>query len=112
MIMYIVFSLALSLALCMVVHEGGHYAAARWFGRRLVFRFAWGRFYVPRFVWNMPDLEYRKQRIIALAGFAAEALVAALLASFGFPWMAVCFFAHLAAYPFYSDERYNDLKWL
>lgn len=92
-------------------HEGGHYIAARCFGKHIKFRFAWGRFYVPRYIWNMPVMEYRKQRIVAAAGFGTEALVAAILAAFGWPWMAVCFAIHFVAYPFYAGEA-NDFKWL
>lgn len=97
--------------LCFLVHEGGHYLAALCFGRRLRFRFAWGRFYVPRYIWNMPALERGKQRIIAAAGFCAEAAVAGILAALGWPWMAACFIVHFCAYPLYAGEA-SDFKWL
>ena len=42
--------LILAILLVFFVHEGGHWMAARLFGKRLKFRFAWGRFCVPRFV--------------------------------------------------------------
>ena len=35
-----------------LIHEGGHYLAARFFGKKLRFWFAWGHFGVPRFVWD------------------------------------------------------------
>ena len=41
--------LAIAILLAGAIHEGGHYWAARFFGKRLKFRFAWGRFGVPRF---------------------------------------------------------------
>ena len=91
-------------------HEGGHYLAALCFGKHIKFRFAWGRFYVPRYIWNMPAMEYRKQRIVAAAGFGTEAFVAAILAALGWPWMAVCFAVHFVAYPFYAGGT-SDFKW-
>ena len=65
-------SCVLSILLAGAIHEGGHYLAARFFGHRLRFRFAWGRFSVPRFVWNMPyffPTEMWKAKVIAAAGF-------------------------------------------
>lgn len=107
--MYFIFFI-LMLAFCFAIHEGGHYLAALCFGKSIKFRFAWGRFYVPRYIWNMPVMEYRKQRIVAAAGFGTEALVSAILAAFGWPWMAVCFAVHFVAYPFYAGEA-SDFKW-
>ena len=46
--------LILAILLAFFVHEGGHWMAARLFGKRLKFRFAWGRFYVPRLVSGGP----------------------------------------------------------
>lgn len=100
----------LALALCLCVHEGGHYLAALCFRKRIKFRFAWGRFYVPRYIWNMPVMERWKQRIVAATGFGAEAFVAAILAAFGWPWMLFCFAAHFITYPFYAGEA-SDFKW-
>ena len=96
--------------LCFLTHEGGHYLAALCFGRRLRFRFAWGRFYVPRFVWDMPHMERWKQRVVAVAGFWAEAFVAGALRGCGWPWMAGAFVVHLAAYPFYAGAA-SDWRW-
>ena len=107
--------LILAILLVFFVHEGGHWMAARLFGKRLKFRFAWGRFYVPRLVWNMPYLPKGKQRIIAVAGFGLEFLVAGvLLASFphGFGrWVASVALAHLVLYQFYAGQE-SDFKWL
>lgn len=107
----IVAYLVLCFVLCFVVHEGGHYLAARYFGRKLKFRFAWGKYYVPRYIWDMPHLEYSKQRIIAMSGFGAEALVAGILALLGWPWMGGAFVAHFVAYPLYAGNA-SDLNWI
>ena len=71
--------LLLAILLAGGVHEGGHYWAARFFDKRLQFRFAWGRFGVPRFVWEMPHFfptEMWKAKVIAAAGFGAELFAA------------------------------------
>lgn len=107
--MYFIFFI-LMLAFCFAIHEGGHYLAALLFGRRLKFRFAWGKYYVPRYIWDMPVLDRRKQRVIAAAGFGAEALMAGILAAFGWPWMAGVFVAHFVAYPLYAGNA-SDFKW-
>lgn len=99
-----------AVALCVLIHEGGHYAAALSFGRRIRFRFAWGKFCVPRYIWDMPVLDWRKQRIIAAAGFGAEAVAAGILAALGWPWMGGVFVAHFVAYPFYAGDA-SDFKW-
>ena len=108
--------LILAILLVFFVHEGGHWMAARLLGKRLKFRFAWGRFCVPRFTWTMPYLPKSKQRTVALAGFVTEFLVAgALLASFphGFGrWVAGVALAHLVSYRFYAGESESDFKWL
>lgn len=101
----------ISLILCFLTHEGGHYLAAICFGERLKFRFAWGRFYVPRYIWNMPQMERWKQRVVAAAGFATEGLVAVILAAFGYWPILVCFTVHFLAYPVYCGNA-NDFKWL
>ena len=102
--------LALCFVLCFVVHEGGHYGAALCFGRRIKFRFAWGRYCVPRYVWDMPQMERSKQRVVAAAGFAAEAIVAGILAALSWPWMAGAVLLHFVAYPLYAGEA-SDFKW-
>ena len=106
-----VLDIAFSILLCLLTHELSHYFAALCFGHRLRFRFAWGRFYVPRFVWTMPKMERWKQRVVALAGFCGEGFVAGALCGAGWPWMALAFAAHLAAYPFYAGDA-SDFKWM
>ena len=109
-------ALVIAVLLAGAIHEGGHYLAARFFGHRLRFRFAWGRFGVPRFVWNMPHFfptEMWKAKVIAAAGFGAEFLAAiVLLAAWrGFGrWYAGAALAHLVAYPWYAGEA-SDFKW-
>ena len=99
-----------------VIHEGGHYWAARFFGKRLKFRFAWGRFGVPRFVWDMPHFfqcEMWKAKVIAAAGFGAELLAAVVLLAawheFG-RWYAGVAVAHFIAYWWYAGET-SDFRW-
>ena len=99
-----------------VIHEGGHYLAARFFGHRLRFRFARGRFGVPRFIWDMPifyQCEMWKAKVIAAAGFVAELFAAVVLLAawheFGL-WYAGVAVAHLIAYRWYAGEA-SDFKW-
>ena len=108
--------LALSILLAGVIHMGGHSLAARFFGHRLRFRFAWGRFGVPRFVWDMPHFfhcEIWKAKVIAAAGFGTELYAAVVLLAawreFGL-WYAGVALAHLVAYPWYAGEM-SDFKW-
>ena len=63
----------------------------------------------------MPYLPKGKQRIIALAGFVAEFLVAGVLLvawphGFG-RWVAGVALAHLVSYRFYAGQE-SDFKWL
>ena len=108
--------LAVAVFAAFVIHEGGHYLAARFFGKRLQFRFAWGRFGVPRFVWEMPHFfptEMWKAKVIAAAGFGAEFLAAVVFLAawreFGL-WYAGVAVAHLAAYRWYAGEA-SDFRW-
>ena len=102
--------LFISLILCFLTHEGGHFLAALCFGHHISFRFAWGRFYVPRYIWYMPKMERWKQRVVAAAGFAVELIVALALAAGGFQLMLPCAAVHLCAYSFYAGEA-SDFKW-
>lgn len=99
-----------------LIHEGGHYLAARFFGKKLRFWFAWGRFGVPRFVWDMPHFfqcECWKAKVIAAAGFGAELLAAVVFLAawrgFGL-WYAGVAMAHLAAYRWYAGKD-SDFRW-
>lgn len=108
--------LVLATLIACVIHEGGHYLAARFFGKRLKFRFEWGRFGVPRFVWDMPHFfqcEMWRAKVIAAAGFGAELFAAVVLLAawheFG-RWYAGVAVAHLIAYRWYAGET-SDFKW-
>ena len=108
--------LILATLIACVIHEGGHYLAARLFGKRLRFRFAWGRFGVPHFVWDMPHFfqyECWKAKVIAAAGFGAELLAAVVFLAawrgFGLCYAGVAM-AHLAAYRWYAGED-SDFRW-
>ena len=102
----------------MAIHEGGHYAAARRFGKRLKYRFEWGYVWkipIPRWVWNMPYFFERwRRRVVALAGFGAELLAAPIFycISPGFGKVyAVLAALHLVLYRFYAGEH-NDFELL
>ena len=99
-----------ALFLCFLVHEGGHWLAALCFGERIKFRFSFGKFYVPRFVWEMPYMDRWKEKVVAAAGFATEGAVVGILAALGWPWMAGAFLLHFVAYPLYAGEA-SDFKW-
>ena len=109
-------ALTIAILLACAIHEGGHYLAARFFGHKLKFRFAWGCFGVPRFVWDMPifyQCERWKTKVIAAAGFGAELFAAVVLLAawheFG-RWYAGVAVAHLAAYRWYAGDA-SDFRW-
>ena len=112
----IILDLAAALFAAVLTHEGGHYVAALAFGHKIKFRFEWGKLFgvipVPRGVWDMPDMEPWKQRIVALAGFGTEfACAAVAIALLDWPWLLLVASVHLIAYPFYAGEA-SDFKWL
>lgn len=88
-----------------LVHELGHWLAARLFGASLRFRFEWGKYYVPRWTWRWPDVTKSQLRIICLAGFGLEIAI--------LPWMPlqyqVAAVLHFVAYPFYAKDK-SDWK--
>ena len=91
-----------------LVHELGHWLAARLFGSRLRFTFEWGKLGpipVPRWTWRWPDVPKWQLRIICLAGFGLEFAI--------LPWMPlpyqVAAVIHFMAYPFYAGEK-SDWK--
>ena len=107
----------LSILLTCLIHEGGHYLAARFFGHRLRFWFVWGRFGIPRFVWEMPyffPCERWKAKVIAAAGFGVELFVAIVLLAacptFG-RWYGGVSVVHFVAYRWYAGEA-SDFGWL
>ena len=109
-------ALMIAILLAGLIHEGGHYLAALSFGRKLRFRFAWGRFGVPRFIWDMPYFfmnEGWKVKVIAAAGFGTELFTAVVLLAawreFGL-WYAGVAVAHLAAYRWYAGDV-SDFRW-
>lgn len=113
-----ILSVFFAVAAAMLLHEGGHYLAARCFGKHLKFRFEWGgirKIPVPRFVWSMPYLSAKwKQKVVALAGFGLELfcipLLVGLAGDFGILYMGVVA-VHLIAYRFYAGDA-NDFRWL
>ena len=88
-----------------LVHELGHWLAARLFGSRLSFTFEWGKYYVPRWTWRWPDVTPLQLKVICLAGFGMELGIAPFM-----PWQyGVAAILHFWAYPFYAGEK-SDWK--
>ena len=109
--------LVLAVICCAFVHEGAHFASARAFGGKIAFRFEWGslfgKFPIPRWVWDMPEMERWKQQVVAFAGFGLEFVVGTILFLTG--WGFASYYAgiavvHLLAYRFYAGEA-SDFKW-
>ena len=94
-----------SILLIPLIHELGHWLAARLFGASLRFRFEWGRWHVPRWLWYWPDVSKWQLRIICLAGFGVEI---GLIPFMPLPYR-VAAVAHFIAYPFYAGES-SDWK--
>jgi len=112
----IILSLVFAIVTGFLCHEGGHYATAKIFGKTISFHFEWGYLFgkipVPRGIWTMPDMEKWKQKIVALAGFTVEFIVAAIFAFvLGFYMVLALAVAHLILYPLYSGDA-SDFKWL
>jgi len=98
-----------------LVHELGHWLAARLFGSRLSFTFEWGKLGpipVPRWTWMWPDLVSsdwmsgrNKLKLVCLAGFGLEFAILPFM-----PWpYQVAAIIHFVAYPFYAGES-SDWK--
>jgi len=92
-----------------LIHELGHWLAARLFGSRLYFRFSWGSFRgipIPRWTWYWPQGVTEKQlTVICQAGFLVELALIPFM-----PWTyQAAALAHFAAYPFYAGET-SDFK--
>lgn len=101
-----------------LIHEGGHYLAALAFGNRLRFRFKWGRLFgklpIPRGLWTMPQMAPWKQRVVALAGFGVEFIVAGILLT-TCPnwalWYVPIVLVHFVLYPHYAGENSDFCYW-
>jgi len=94
-----------SILLIPLVHEFGHWLAARLFGASLRFRFEWGKYHVPRWTWKWPDVTPLQLKVICLAGFGLEFT----LLPFMPPPYQVAAVIHFAAYPWYAGET-SDFK--
>jgi len=94
-----------SILLIPLVHEFGHWLAARLFGASLRFTFEWGKYYVPRWTWKWPDVTPLQLKVICLAGFGLEFALIPFM-----PWAyQVAAVIHFAAYPWYAGET-SDFK--
>lgn len=103
----ILLKIILSILIAGVVHELGHFISAKIFGHTIKFKFAFGKFNVPRFVWFMPEIERWKQRIIAMAGFGLEILFSAIVL-FTYPgfgtYLVFVSLLHFVTYKFYAGD--------
>jgi hypothetical protein len=118
--MTILIQVVLAILLCLLIHEGGHYFTALYFGHRLKFRFAWGKLWkipIPRFIWTMPDMSWWAQFVTSRMGFITEfvalPLIIILTCSYSQNfWVAYLMITilHLASYDYYAGED-NDFKW-
>lgn len=110
MIAKILFEAICAALLAMIIHEGGHYIVAKLFGYTIHFTFQFGKLWfipIPRGVWEMPDTDPWKQRIIALAGFTFEILAAYPISLLCFDFAKVYLvvaLVHLIAYKFYAGD--------
>lgn len=106
----------LAMVLTPVVHEAGHWAAARCLGHKLHWYFRKGKIGplpIPRFLWDMPDGSSKEhRRAVAQSGFLAEfvwGVFCLLLSPLGLLPMAVGLI-HFALYPWYTGD-WSDFKW-
>jgi hypothetical protein len=112
--------LILALLSACFIHEGGHFLAARAFGKRLKFSFKWAWLWkipIPRFTWVMPIFfatENWKRKTVALAGFGAEFFAVpifyAVFWNFGL-WYGGTAACHFILYHFYARED-SDFQWI
>ena len=111
------FDISLAVVAAGLIHEGGHAITALFFGHKIDFRLEWGKLWkipVPRGLWDMPEIERYKQRIIAMSGFGAEFLAAPIFyvaapTTFALAYPVVAL-AHFVFYRFYAGEA-SDFNW-
>lgn len=111
--------LMLAVLAAILIHEGGHYLAALWFGHRLRYRLDWGVFQklkikIPRYTWDMPlGLSKWQEKVVSVAGFGLEFLAAIAFVrfypGFGLVYLSVAV-GHFIAYPFYRTDMQNDFQ--
>ncbi len=110
----IILKVLISAVLACLIHEAGHFYAARYFGAELVFYFSWGHLWkvpIPRLTWYMPaGFTLRQKRITAGAGFGAEFLAAPIFYAVGLEAYIFVALLHLILYRFYAGEA-SDFKW-
>ena len=114
--------ICLAIALALLIHEMGHYIAAKLFGKTLKFKYGTAKLtikpfptiHVPRFTADIPqELTKTQERIVALSGFGLELLVAVLLFIFVSGslrnYYILVSVLHLILYSRYAGES-NDFK--
>ena len=114
--------ICLAIALALLIHEMGHYIAAKLFGKTLKFKYGTAKLtikpfptiHVPRFTADIPEAFTKTQhKIYALSGFGLELLVTALLFIFvNDTYLLRNYYIsvtvlHLILYPKYAGES-ND----
>lgn len=96
-----------------IIHEFGHWLSAKIFKQNLKFKFHKGKFGIPRFIWEMPNIARWKQRIIAMSGFGIEFLFSILVLlsfiDFGI-YLLVFTIIHFVTYKKYAGEI-SDFNW-
>ncbi len=106
-----------------VVHELGHEFVSRKENVDLRWKFAFGKYYLPRYVYEFNCSDPDKRKNIKRAGFKYEILAAVIVAVLGFlflgnfPWVIfpIGFVAmtivHRVSYPYLnSNSTYNDFS--
>ena len=114
--------ICLAISLALLIHEMGHYIAAKLFGKTLKFKYGTAKLtikpfptiHVPRFTADIPqELTKTQERIVALSGFGLELLVAVLLFIFVSGslrnYYILVSVLHLILYSRYAGES-NDFK--
>ena len=93
----------LAVLLVPIIHEAGHFIAAKIFGQTLNFNFGWGKLGpipIPRWTWKHPDVKEWQLKVICAAGFGLEF---ALVSFMPLPYQ-VAAVAHFVAYPMYVGD--------
>ena len=87
-----------------IVHEFRHYAASRYYGATIKFKFSLGMFGpipIPRFIWRHPDLPLNQLKVVCAAGFVTEFVIGFFMP---LPYRAVAVL-HLLLYKFYAGDN-------
>lgn len=87
-----------------IVHEFGHYAASRYYGDPIKFKFSLGMIGpipIPRFIWRHPDLPLDQLKVVCAAGFVTEFVIGFFMP---LPYR-IAAVLHLLLYKFYAGDN-------